>query len=260
LDRLAPREKRPAAPLGALSVLHGARGGGGGGVCGGGGAYRQSAYAPSPGYLGVTAALSASEALTSGRPRRSPAAWAAGAGGRRQRACGPLPGGEPPAPCVPRAAGHTADCALVFSALHPLCVRRLQVAKRACVLSAEVHVGQARGFVFVEVAPCPYVQPLAYAVPPLPGMLGAARSGPSFAPPWFLRRCLPCLVCCGAARSGPRFAPPWFLRRCSGVPFFPLGSQNRRHVRSSRHVLIADRTKNKEQRGRPALVVNNYVA
>jgi hypothetical protein len=26
---------------------------------------------------------------------------------------------------------------------------------RACVLGAGVHVGQARGFVFVEVAPCP---------------------------------------------------------------------------------------------------------
>jgi hypothetical protein len=57
----------------------------------GGGAYRQSAkrlclcYASSPCYLCVTAVLSASEALTSGRPPRSPAAWAAGAGGRRQR-------------------------------------------------------------------------------------------------------------------------------------------------------------------------------
>jgi hypothetical protein len=47
----------------------------------------------------------------------------------------------------------------------PPCVRRLQVAKRACVLGAGVHVGQARDFVSVEVAPCPCGQPLAYAVP-----------------------------------------------------------------------------------------------
>jgi hypothetical protein len=44
------------------------------------------------------AALSASEALTWGRPRRSPTAWAAGAGGRRQRARGPLPSRPLPAP------------------------------------------------------------------------------------------------------------------------------------------------------------------
>jgi hypothetical protein len=39
------------------------------------------------------------------------------------------------------------------------------VAKRACVLGAWVHVGQARDFVFVDVAPCPCGQPLACAVP-----------------------------------------------------------------------------------------------
>jgi hypothetical protein len=44
-------------------------------------------------------------------------------------------------------------------------VRGLGVAKRACVFGAGVHVGQARGFVFVEVAPCPCGQPRSYAVP-----------------------------------------------------------------------------------------------
>jgi hypothetical protein len=39
------------------------------------------------------------------------------------------------------------------------------VAKRACVFGAGVHVGQARGFVFVEVAPYPCGQPRSYAVP-----------------------------------------------------------------------------------------------
>jgi hypothetical protein len=55
---------------------------------GGGGAQR-----PVGGITGMTlwaVALAVSKALTSGHPRRSPAAWAAGAGGRRQRACGPL--------------------------------------------------------------------------------------------------------------------------------------------------------------------------
>jgi hypothetical protein len=69
------------------------------GACfrGGGGGNRLSAYASSirassPGYqCAVAAAHPVSEALTLGRPRRcSPATWAAGAGGRRQRACGPL--------------------------------------------------------------------------------------------------------------------------------------------------------------------------
>jgi hypothetical protein len=72
---------------------------------------------------------------------------------------GLCPPAEPPTPCVPR----VYDCALFFSALHaPRAsdVRRLQVAKRrACILGAGVHVGQAREFVFVEVAPCPCGQP-----------------------------------------------------------------------------------------------------
>jgi hypothetical protein len=46
----------------------------------------------------------------------------------------------------------------------PFSVRRLQVAKRARALGAGVHVGQARDVVFVEVAPCPCGQLLAYAV------------------------------------------------------------------------------------------------
>jgi hypothetical protein len=58
-------------------------------LCGGGGD-RLSACASIPCYLCVAVALAVSKALTSGHPRRSPAAWAAGAGGRRQRACGPL--------------------------------------------------------------------------------------------------------------------------------------------------------------------------
>jgi hypothetical protein len=59
------------------------------------------------------------------------------------------------------------------------------VAKRACVLGAGVHVGQARDFVFVEVAPaCPCGQPLSYAVP---------------------------LVCCGLFEL-----PPVLLRRFLG--------------------------------------------
>jgi hypothetical protein len=45
-------------------------------------------------------------------------------------------------------------CALFFSALHLARVRGLEVVKRACVFGAGVHVGQARDFIFVEVAPC----------------------------------------------------------------------------------------------------------
>jgi hypothetical protein len=57
---------------------------------GGGGVNRLSAYASIPCYLCVAVARAVSKARTEGHPRRSPAAWAAGAGGRRQRACGPL--------------------------------------------------------------------------------------------------------------------------------------------------------------------------
>jgi hypothetical protein len=47
----------------------------------------------------------------------------------------------------------------------------------------------------------------------------------------------------------------WMLPDALAPKCFPLGSQNRRHVRSS----CSDRRKIKEQRGRPALAVNNYV-
>jgi hypothetical protein len=93
-------------------------------------------------------------------PRRSPAAPAAGAGGRRQRACAPLLSHALPAP---------QGCATVlcFSALHRASDARRWRSVRPCVLGAGVHVGgqQARDFVFVEVAPCPCGQPLSYAVP-----------------------------------------------------------------------------------------------
>jgi hypothetical protein len=61
------------------------------------GVNRLSAYASNPRFLCVAAALCVSEALTFGRPRRSPATWAAGAGERRQRACGTLLGRTLPA-------------------------------------------------------------------------------------------------------------------------------------------------------------------
>jgi hypothetical protein len=94
----------------------------------------------------------ASEALALGRPRRSPAAQAAGAGGTPPK--GLWPPAEPPTPCIPR----VDDCALIFSARHRAsgaCRWRWR-GVRACVLGAGVHVGQARGFVFVEVAPFLY--------------------------------------------------------------------------------------------------------
>jgi hypothetical protein len=62
------------------------------------------------------------------------------------------------------------------------------VAKRACVFGAGVHVGQARDFVFVEVAPCPCGQPLSYAVPLVGG-------GFFELPPVLLRRILGGHVC-----------------------------------------------------------------
>jgi hypothetical protein len=125
------------------------------------GAYRQSAYAPSPCSLCVTAALSARVALTSGRPHRSSAAWAAGAGGRATK--GPVARCRA-AHCSLRPKGIRPHSIFLGS---PPCVRRLQVAKRACVLGAGVHVGQARDFFSVEVAPYRCGQPLAYAVPPV---------------------------------------------------------------------------------------------
>jgi hypothetical protein len=66
------------------------------------------------------------------------------AGWHRQRACGPLLSRPLPASQV--------RLRSVFLCSPPR-ARRLQVAKRACVLGAGVHVGQARDFVFVEVAP-----------------------------------------------------------------------------------------------------------
>jgi hypothetical protein len=83
----------------------------------------------------------------------------------------------PVVPCVPRAY----DCALFLYALHR--------APRACALGRAsvlggVHVGQARDFVFVEVAPCPCGQPLAYAVCDASGVLWplwAATRAPCFA-------------------------------------------------------------------------------
>jgi hypothetical protein len=102
---------------------------------------------PSVCYLCVTAvAIAASEALKSGgRPhRRAPiptAACAAGARGRRQRACGLLlPASEPTAPaCAPGVWG----CASVLLGSPP-CVRRLggEACARTHSVSAEVHIGQ----------------------------------------------------------------------------------------------------------------------
>jgi hypothetical protein len=113
-------------------------------------------------FLCAAAALSVSvsEAPALGRPRRSPATWAAGAGGRRQRSCGPLL--SRPLPPAPQ------GCATVlcFSPLSTARPAPGAVAKRALVLGAGVHVGQqARGFVFVEAAPCPCGLPLSCAVP-----------------------------------------------------------------------------------------------
>jgi hypothetical protein len=72
-----------------------------------GGGDRLGAYASNPCYLCVAAALSVSGALTLGRPRRSPAAQAAGVLlGRGDAAKGAVwqlwPPAEPPTPCVPR--------------------------------------------------------------------------------------------------------------------------------------------------------------
>jgi hypothetical protein len=74
-------------------------------------------------------------------PHRSPTAWAAGAGGRHQRACGPLP-----SRLLPASKGYaTALCFPRLSALH---LRRtpgacgLRVAKRACILGDGAHVGR----------------------------------------------------------------------------------------------------------------------
>jgi hypothetical protein len=87
----------------------------------------QSAYASSPCYLCAAAALSTSETSTSGRPHPTPVARAAGAGGRRQWACGPLP-----IRTLPASQRKVCDCARGFSALHrSSCVRHLQVAS-AC--------------------------------------------------------------------------------------------------------------------------------
>jgi hypothetical protein len=112
----------------------------------GGGDYRQCACAFSPCYLCVTAALSATEALTSGRPsHRSPAAWADGAGrGRHQRACGPLPSRLRLAP-----QGHAV--VLWFSRLSAVCPTPAggEAYARTRCWGARAHVGQARNFVFV---------------------------------------------------------------------------------------------------------------
>jgi hypothetical protein len=113
---------------------------------GGGLIAKATAHLVAPCYVcvAVTAALPASKALTSRRPRRAPAAQAAVAGRRRQRgapACGPLPSRAPTPSCVPSKGGMRLYS--VFLGSPPPCVRCLQMAKRACVLGAGVHVRYA---------------------------------------------------------------------------------------------------------------------
>jgi hypothetical protein len=72
-------------------------------------------------YLCVATVLAASEALTSGGAEGTPPK-------------GMWPAAEPPTPCDPRARGVRLCTVLLGS---PPCVRRLQVAERACVLSDE---------------------------------------------------------------------------------------------------------------------------
>jgi hypothetical protein len=84
---------------------------------------------------------------------------------RRQRACGPPLLSRP----LPASQEHERTTALWFSLLST--ARQTPAGGEACVRAYSVlgagraHVGQARDFVFVEVAPCPCGQPLAYAVP-----------------------------------------------------------------------------------------------
>jgi hypothetical protein len=56
-------------------------------------------------------------------------------------------------------------CFSLLSAVRPSGACRWGSVRAYSVLGSTVHVGPARDFIFVEVAPCPCGQSLAYAVP-----------------------------------------------------------------------------------------------